>query len=171
MSIRLSLALLTVALLPGLALANPWKSKTMVGHEYPSTSFDRTRIVHEVVSDGDDLQTAAQDWYEDYYNGYDDDIYIHGAYHAPVAVTAAPAAVVIHKDHHHHRVAELEAALARDVAARKALQAEIRELRAEHLKYEMMLEKEIRERELVNYDEITPPTPPAPPFHSVKIDR
>ncbi|QDU75462.1 hypothetical protein Pan97_24940 [Bremerella volcania] len=168
MSIRLSLTLLTVALLPGLALANPWK--TMVGHEYPSTSFDRTRIVAEVVSDGDDLQTAAQDWYEDYYNGYDDDVYIHGAYHAPVAVTAAPAAVVIHKDNH-HRVAELEAALARDVAARKALQAEVRELRAEHLKYEMMLQKEIRERELVKYQEITPPAPPVPPFHSVKTSR
>lgn len=169
MSIRSSLAILTVALLPGLVFANPWK--TMVGHEYPSTSFDRTRIVAEVVSDGDDLQTAAQDWYEDYYNGYDDDIYIHGAYHAPVAVTAAPAAVVIHKDDHHHRVAELEAALARDVAARKALQAEIRELRAEHLKYEMMLQKEIQRRELVNYEEITPPTPPIPPLHSVKVAR
>ncbi|MFN3151420.1 hypothetical protein [Bremerella sp.] len=169
MSIRFTLAVLTVALLPGLVFANPWK--TMVGHEYPSTSFDRTRIVAEIVSDGDDLQTAAQNWYEDYYHGYDDDIYIHGAYHAPVAVTTDPSAIVIHRDDHDHRVAELEAALARDVAARKALQAEIRELRAEHLKYEMLLQNEIKRRELVNYEEITPPTPPAPPFHSVKVER
>ncbi len=170
MSIRSSLAMLTVALLPGLVLGNPWE--TMVGHETPSTSFDRTRIVAEVVSDGDDLQTSAQDWYEDYYNGYDDDVYIHGAYHAPVAVTAAPAAVVVHKTNHHHdRVAELEAALARDVAARKALQAEVRQLRAEHLKYEMLLQKEIKERDLVKYEEITPPAPPIPPTHSVKVGR
>jgi len=163
MSIRLSLALLTVALLPGLVVANPWKSEAMVGHDYPSTSFDRTRIVAEVVTDGDDLQTAAQDWYEDYYNGYDDDVYIHGAYHAPVAVTAAPAAVVIHKSEH-DRVAELEAALARDVAARKALQAEVRKLRAEHLKYEMLLQKEVHERGLVKYENLTPPAPPEPPY-------
>lgn len=175
MSYRLTLAALTVALLPSLAVANPWK--TMVGHEYPSTSFDRTRIVAEVVSDGDDLQTAAQDWYEDYYHGYDDDIYIRGAYRAPVAVTAAPAAIVIHKDDHHHHVADLEAALARDVAARKALEAEVRQLRAEHLKYEMLLQKEIRERTLVKYEyveEISPPAPPVAPghhVHSVEVGR
>lgn len=163
MRFRLSLAILTVALLPGLVLGNPWKSETFVGHEYPSTSFDRTRIVAEVVTDGDDLQTAAQDWYEDYYHGYDDDVTIHGAYHAPVVVTAAPAAVVIHKQDH-DRVAKLEAALARDVAARQALQAEVRELRAEHLKYEMLLQKETRERALVKYENLTPPAPPEPPY-------
>jgi len=163
MSIRSSLAVLTVALLPGLVFANPWKSETMVGHEYPATSFDRTEIVAEVVRDGDDLQTGAQDWYEDYYHGYDDDVYIQGAYQAPLAVTAAPAAVVVHKEDH-DRVAELEAALARDVAARKALQAEIRDLRAEHLKYEMLLQKEIDEPAMVKYENLTPPAPPEPPY-------
>ncbi|MEW4564699.1 hypothetical protein AB1K70_19320 [Bremerella sp. JC770] len=163
MSIRVSLAILTVALMPGLAVANPWKSEAMVGHDYPSTSFDRTRIVAEVVTDGDDLQTAAQDWYEDYYNGYDDDVYIHGAYHAPVAVTSAPAAVIVHK-HDHDRVAELEAALARDVAARKALQAEVRKLRAEHLKVELLLQKETQQRSMVNFEYLTPPAPPEPPY-------